>query len=190
MKAPQPPCYDYYGTLCYDIDILLKLNDKYQLCQIKQSELFERLTNEQKSNILEKLQKAEETISCRLMHGEITPMDIDEQGRTRDDYITYLCYLKHSVFPSDPQKAQKLAFEVYKCVLLDEYIDNKEIFDEYFSLLLNWKKKEDAFKKNSQLNTLDYMTAFKKNSRLNALDYMTELYLNKSIECKLLKAKS
>lgn len=147
MKAPQLPCYDYYGTLCYDIDMYVKLNDKYQLWQIKQGELFERLTNEQKNDILEKLQEGEETISCRLMRGEITPKDIDEQGRTRGDYITYLCYLKYIVYPSDHSKAQKLAFEVYKCVLLDEYIDNKEIFDEYFSLLLNWEEKEDVVKR-------------------------------------------
>lgn len=151
MKAPQPPCYDYYGTLCNDIDIFLKLNDKYKLWQIKQGELFEQLTNEQKSGILKKLQEAEETISCRLMCGEITPMDIDEQGRTRGDYITYLCYLKYSVFQDDPTKAKELAFEVYKCVLLDDYIDDKEIFDEYFSLLLNWEEKEDALKKRSRL---------------------------------------
>lgn len=91
------------------------------------------------------------TISYRLCHGQITPMDINEQGRTRGDYITYLCYLKYAVYKDDPQKAKELAFDVYKCVLLDDYIDDKEIFDEYFSLLLAWEEKENAFKKRTRL---------------------------------------
>lgn len=57
MKAHQQSCYDYYGTLCGDIDRFILLNDKYELWQVEHGELFNRLTDEQKSDILKSLKK-------------------------------------------------------------------------------------------------------------------------------------
>lgn len=132
-----------YAILCMHIDNLEKRYDRYRILNITGSRLYSMLTSEkQKSMIDDKIESAYFAIAGKLCRGEITPMMLPEKCRTRSSYIYYLRYLKNAVFPSDPVKADELASEAYKSILLNPLIENKDYFEEhYFSVLFANRRK-------------------------------------------------
>lgn len=132
-----------YAVLCMHIDYLEKHYEKYRIMSIPETKLYSILTSKRQRDIIDnKVEEAAMSIVGKLSRGEITPMMLPEKCRTRSSYTYYLRYLKHAVLPSDPIKADELAFEVYTNVMFNDLIANKSYFDiDYFSILLSKGKK-------------------------------------------------
>lgn len=132
-----------YTVLCMHIDNLEKHYEKYRILSIPESRLYSMLTSKKQRDIIDnKIEEAAMSIVGKLSRGEITPMMLPEKCRTRSSYIYYLRYLKHAVLPADPIKADELAFEVYKSIMFNDLIADKDYFDrDYFDVLLSRGKK-------------------------------------------------
>lgn len=131
-----------YTVLCMHIDNLERRYEKYRILSIPETKLYSILTSKKQRDIIDnKIEEAAMSIVGKLSRGEITPMMLPEKCRTRSSYIYYLRYLKHAVLPSDPVKADKLAFEVYTSIMFNDLIVDKSYFErDYFSILLKGKK--------------------------------------------------
>lgn len=132
-----------YAILCMHIDNLEKRYERFKILNVSESRLYSMLMSEEhRSTINKRIETADMAITGKLSRGEITPMMLPEKCRTRSSYIYYLRYLKNAVFPFDPVKADELASEAYKSILLNPLIENKDYFDEhYFSVLFANRRK-------------------------------------------------
>lgn len=132
-----------YEKLCTYIEDFEKRNDTDSIFKIEECDLFQVLTPDQKKSIAEKCDSAYSDVVHKLCSGEITPMMLNDASRMRGMYVYYLRYLKDTVLKEDSAKAEKLAEDVYKFILTDDYITDKHYFDEhYFSVLFSTERKK------------------------------------------------
>lgn len=126
-----------YQMLLRQIEQFISNNERRRLQEISHTCLYKLLTPEQQRDIMSKAEAAESLISARLMHLEITPMQVPPYDRTRDEYIYYLRTLRDTVFKTDPQKAHALAIDVLYDVYHNDNIKYKHQFDEkYFKPMI------------------------------------------------------
>lgn len=138
-----------YAILCSHIDNLEKRYEKYRISSISETKLYSMLTSKKQRDIIDnKIEKAVMSIIGKLSRGEITPMMLPEKCRTRSSYTYYLRYLKHAVYPLNPAKAEELALEAQKSILVNPLIDDIFYFDkDYFTILLSSGRKTNVEQK-------------------------------------------